>query len=320
MADNSDLFPTTAVEAGVAPSIDLSAAPSTTGTTTLADDVAMTASSLTATSAPGTGTATPNPGTGTVTPFVELDEHQRRMSLNVSLADLSAKATALYARKNYDEAAEVFASAAEMQAEMNGEMSPDNAEILFLYGRTLFKVGQSKSDVLGGKAPAAGEEGAKKTKKAKKTAGAKADAGEGASAEKAVEDKVATIAEEATESKKTEESAEKKPLFSFTGDENFDESDNEVGSFSRTLKGRMARLNPFSCRATRTRPRAKRRRMTTIWAWPSRSWNSRASSSQSDWRPSRTERNRKARAKKLKRVIRQRSSMSRSGWPIHMIS
>jgi HAT1-interacting factor 1 len=233
MADTNDLSPTTAVEAAAAPGIDVSDAPSTTGTTTLADDIAMTASSLTATSAPGTGTATPNPGTGTVTPFVELDERQRRMSLNVTLADLSAKATAQYAMKNYEEAAEIYAQAAEMQAEMNGEMSPENAEILFMYGRALFKVGQSKSDVLGGKAPAAGEEGAKKSKKGKKTAGAKpvGDAGEAASAEKAIEEKVATIAEEATEVKKTEESAEKKPLFQFTGDENFDESDEEVGDF-----------------------------------------------------------------------------------------
>lgn len=228
MADITDLSPITAVEAGVTPEIDISAAPSTTGTTTLADDIAMTASSLTAGSAPGTGTATPNPGTGTVTPFVELDEHQRRLSLNVSLADVSAKATALYAKKNYEEAAEVYAQAAEMQAEMNGEMSPQNAEILFLYGRTLFKVGQGKSDVLGGKAPAAGEEVAKKAKKPKKSA--VKDAGEGSSAEKAVENNIAAHAEEATEVKKTEDTEEKKPLFSFTGDENFDESDDEVGA------------------------------------------------------------------------------------------
>lgn len=235
MADADNLSPTTAVEVAAAPEIDVSTAPSTTGTATLADDVAMAASSLAATSAPGTGTATPNPGTGTVTPFVELDDRQRRMSLNVSLADLSARATALYALKNYEEAAGIYAQAAEMQAEMNGEMSPENAEILFLYGRTLFKVGQSKSDVLGGKAPAAGEEGAKKSKKGKKTTGSTAadDAGEGSSAEKAIEEKVATIAEEATDAKKTEESAEKKPLFQFTGDENFDESDEEVGQSPR---------------------------------------------------------------------------------------
>jgi HAT1-interacting factor 1 len=232
MADTNELVaPTTAVEAGAAPEIDISAAPSTTGTATLADDVAMAASSLAATSAPGTGTATPTPGTGTVTPFVELDENGRRLSLNVSLADLCAKATRLYTMKNYEEAAELYAQAAEFQAEMNGEMSPENAEILFLYGRTLFKVGQSKSDVLGGKAPAAGEEGAKKAKKGKKTSAAKAVevTTEGESAEIVIEEKVATIVEEATDAKKTDEAAEKKPLFQFTGDENFDDSDEEVG-------------------------------------------------------------------------------------------
>src|SRR4051812_46080935 len=73
-------------------------------------------------------------------------------NVKVSLADLCAKGTAKYAHKNFEEAAELYARAAELQAELNGEMSPDNADILFLYGRSLFKVGQSKSDVLGGKA------------------------------------------------------------------------------------------------------------------------------------------------------------------------
>lgn len=215
MADTNELSPTAAIEASAV------LAP--------ADPTAASSLTLSA-SAPGTGTATPNPGTGTVTPFVELDENGRRLSLNVSLADLCAKAARLYTMKSYEEAAELYAQAAEFQAEMNGEMSPDNAEILFLYGRTLFRLGQSKSDVLGGKAPAAGEEGAKKSKKAKTAAAAAKPAGEGASVEKAIEEKVATtVAEEATEAKKTEEPAEKKPLFQFTGDENFDESDEEVG-------------------------------------------------------------------------------------------
>lgn len=232
MTDTNDLSPTAAVEAAPAPAIDVSAAPSApTAVTTVADGSTVAAALLSAASAPGTGTATPNPGTGTTTPFVELDENGRRLSLNVSLADLCAKAARLYTMKSYEDAAELYAQAAEFQAEMNGEMSPENAEILFLYGRTLFRVGQSKSDVLGGKAPAAGEEGAKKTKKGKKAAAVKPaeDGGEGASTEKVIEEKVATIAEEATEAKKAEETAEKKPLFQFTGDENFDESDEEVG-------------------------------------------------------------------------------------------
>jgi HAT1-interacting factor 1 len=265
MADNNDLSPTTAVEAAAAPQIDISAAPSTTtGTATLADDVAMAASSLTAaSSAPGTGAATPNPGTGTTTPFLELDENGRRLSLGVSLADICAKAARLYTIKNYEEAAELYAQAAEWQAEMNGEMSPNNAEVLFRYGQALFKVGQSNSDVLGNKAPVAGEEGVKKTKKAKKTGGTKPaeDVAAGDAAEKAIEDKVATIAEEATEAKKIEDSAEKKPLFQFTGDENFDESDEVSYATFSSLGQRPAVLtvNPTAGRRRRW-SRGRRRR------------------------------------------------------------
>lgn len=152
--------------------------------------------------------ATPTPASGTATPM-DLDPEQVSQSLKVSLADLSAKAAALFAHKKFEEAAEVYAQAAEMQAEMNGEMSPDNAEILFLYGRALFKVGQSKSDVLGNKAPEA-----TKPKPAKKP---KATNGE-SSAEAKVEDAAADAVKD------------KKPLFSFEGDENFEGSDEDEDS------------------------------------------------------------------------------------------
>lgn len=191
--------------------------------------------------------ATPTPTTGTSTPQVELNPEQAALSLKVSLADLCAKATALYAHKQYEEAAEVYAQAAEMQAEMNGEMSPDNAEILFLYGRALFKVGQSKSDVLGGKAP----EPKKQTKpKPAKQAKAKAANGSGAAggaqgngAEGSAALPAAAVAE--TETKVGEAIAEaaakevlkkekeaptaqqKKPMFHFEGDENFVDSEEE---------------------------------------------------------------------------------------------
>ncbi|KAK8049216.1 hypothetical protein PG994_010946 [Apiospora phragmitis] len=89
---------------------------------------------------------------GTPQSLPPMDAEEREKSIKVSLADLTAKANSLYVQKKYDEASEVFAQAAEMQAEFNGEMSPDNADILYFYGRCLFKVGQSKSDVLGGKA------------------------------------------------------------------------------------------------------------------------------------------------------------------------
>lgn len=155
--------------------------------------------------------ATPTPSTGTATPF-ELDPEQAAASLKVSLADLSAKATALYAHKNYEEAAELYARAAEMQAEMNGEMSPENAEILFLYGRALFKVGQSKSDVLGGKAPDTKKSQSSKPKAAAAKL-AKTSNGEGSSTNAAAG--------------APNDGAPSKPMFHFEGDENLVDSDEE---------------------------------------------------------------------------------------------
>ncbi|KXX80555.1 NASP-related protein sim3 [Madurella mycetomatis] len=187
--------------------------------------------------------ATPTPTTGTATPL-ELDPEQAALSLKVSLADLSAKATALYARKQYEDAAEVYAQAAEMQAEMNGEMNAENAEILFLYGRALFKVGQSKSDVLGGKAPDAKKQTKPKPVKQAKAANGggaasaqKNDSGESvtlpAAAVAETETKLGeTIGEAAAKEvlKKEKEAPgaqQKKPMFHFEGDENFVDSEEE---------------------------------------------------------------------------------------------
>lgn len=208
-----------------------------------------------------TGTATPTlaPGTGTATPKsalsdIPLNAEQRSLSLKVSLADLTARASAIFAQKNYEEAAEAYAQAAEMQAEMNGEMAPENAEILFLYGRSLFRVGQAKSDVLGGKAPATEGQGkpkkkAKKNKQSSESAAA-AEAAIAGSSREGAEDKVETpetdrvaqeaiqiIAEEASGAKTEKKEVEaKKPLFQFTGDENWDDSDEgEEEQVSNTL-------------------------------------------------------------------------------------
>lgn len=173
-----------------------------------------------------------------------LTAEQRAHSLQVSLADLTARASGHYASKRFDDAAEVYAQAAEMQAEMNGEMAPENAEILFLYGRSLFRVGQSKSDVLGGKAPETEGQQAKggKSKKGKVVKKKKGPNGAAAGAagsskeeqelvaEKVVEEAAKIVADEAAAAEvKTEkkELEEKKPLFQFTGDENWDDSDEE---------------------------------------------------------------------------------------------
>ncbi|KAK4104628.1 hypothetical protein N658DRAFT_504226 [Parathielavia hyrcaniae] len=188
--------------------------------------------------------ATPASATGTPMP-VELTPEETAKSLKVSLADLSAKAGALYARKQYEEAAEVYAQAAEMQAEMNGEMNPENAEVLFLYGRTLFKVGQRKSDVLGGKAPEAKKTPKPKPAKSSNPANgnAPATAGSKNGAAEVAGSSAATIAETENQlnrfvgeaaaqgAKKQETEApmpeQKKSMFHFEGDENFVDSEEE---------------------------------------------------------------------------------------------
>ncbi|KAF4457995.1 HAT1-interacting factor 1 [Fusarium austroafricanum] len=168
-------------------------------------------------------TITPLVGTPNVdTPNTDflIANDQDPNSKKVTLADLSAKGNSLYAHKNYEEAAEVFSRASVLQAELNGETAPENAEILFHYGRSLFRVGQSKSDVLGG--PAASEKKKKSTEsKSKKPAHTEA--------QKVTQEGVAIVAEQKEGEKKTEEikGDKKKPLFQFTGDENFDESDEE---------------------------------------------------------------------------------------------
>ena len=71
------------------------------------------------------------------------------------LADLIARATAAYAIKDYSPAAELYSQATELQAEINGEMALENADLLYNYGKCLYFVAVSNSDVLGG--TAAGE-------------------------------------------------------------------------------------------------------------------------------------------------------------------
>lgn len=145
-------------------------------------------------------------------------------SVKISLADICAKATAQYAHKNYDEAAELFARASELQAELNGEMSPENAEILFLYGRSLFKVGQGKSDVLGGRAGGEKKKPTKQVKTKQSTEGPVAATGE-----------ESIKGEGAPHEQKDVAADAQKPLFQFTGDENFEESDDDEEVVSSPL-------------------------------------------------------------------------------------
>ncbi|KAL6921834.1 hypothetical protein ACHAPO_010058 [Fusarium lateritium] len=200
-----------------APVVDEAATTSNESLAPPADDVAnVTEKVESATITPAIGT----PSVGTPNTDFLIANDQDPNSKKVTLADLSAKGAALYAHRNYEEAAEVFSRASILQAELNGETSPDNAEILFHYGRSLFKVGQSKSDVLGGTAAP--------EKKKKKSAETKHKKPAEAKAEKVTQEGVEIVAEQKEAEKKSEDiKGDKKALFQFTGDENFDESDEE---------------------------------------------------------------------------------------------
>lgn len=125
------------------------------------------------------------------------------------LEELKQKASLQYSLKEYSAAADHYADALEIQAELNGEMAPENAELLFYYGRALYKVAIAKSDVLGGKVA---QEEKKKPKAETVPKKAPAAAPGAASAGK----------EEAKD-----ESAVSKPYFQLTGDENWTDSEDE---------------------------------------------------------------------------------------------
>ncbi|KAI9889887.1 MAG: hypothetical protein M1814_004722 [Vezdaea aestivalis] len=142
-----------------------------------------------------------------------------------ALDDLKAKATHQYSLKKYSEASDLYAQATELQASINGDMSPQNAELLYLYGKSLYQVGISQNDVLGGNvagdAPNADKD---KSIKLKKEA-PKLEPVPGQ--HRIAEEGVAKIADGKDGVK--DETIAPKPFFQFTGDENFDDSDADEG-------------------------------------------------------------------------------------------
>ncbi|KAI9808743.1 MAG: hypothetical protein M1825_003895 [Sarcosagium campestre] len=143
------------------------------------------------------------------------------------LERLVASATAKYAVKNYAEASDLYSEATELQASINGEVCDDNAELLFLYGRSLYQVGVSKSDVLG--ATASTEPDASGAKRSR-------DVGTGRGNDKAAaaDSNGASLAEGAIAAavdEKTQDTADsKKPFFQFKGDDAYDDSDDDDGN------------------------------------------------------------------------------------------
>ncbi|KAL5332638.1 hypothetical protein BJX70DRAFT_392841 [Aspergillus crustosus] len=145
--------------------------------------------------------------------------------LREHLESLVTRAAAKDAIKDYYAAAELYSEATEIQAKLNGELSIDNADLLFAYGKSLYNVAISKSDVLGSKLA-----GKAQTQSSITDRNAVFDSAP--VSENPIENAMSAGASNKdakilkTQSKETEG----KPYFHFTGDENFDtDSDDDDG-------------------------------------------------------------------------------------------
>ncbi|KAI4164907.1 MAG: hypothetical protein LQ342_001540 [Letrouitia transgressa] len=146
------------------------------------------------------------------------------------LEDLMAKATLKYSTKDFIAAADLYSQATELQSEINGEMSSQNADVLYAYGRCLYHVAVRKSDVLGSKVAGGKQDSATKTPdpivrhnhRDSKPPESQSDLTE--ARKEPVRD---SPQDNNSAPQEPEADNQNKPYFQFTGDENFDDSDAE---------------------------------------------------------------------------------------------
>lgn len=137
------------------------------------------------------------------------------------LSELIKRALAKEAVKEFSSAVELYSLAAELQAKLNGEMAVENADLLFLYGKSLYNLAISNSDVFGSKM-STDIKGAHQ-----EYCGSKIDHGNMISSKGIVPE----TAHELDEARPVEnESIESQPCFQFLGDENSDtDSEDDEG-------------------------------------------------------------------------------------------
>ena len=144
------------------------------------------------------------------------------------LQSLKAQATLKYSVKDYNAAADLYSQATELQAEINGELSSENADLLYAYGRCLYHVAVRNSDVLGSKvASEKRDEGQKASGSKKQTRREKVDEDDGQ--KKIAEEAVTKVIEskDGPIHPSAEADGGSGQYFQFKGDENFDTSDED---------------------------------------------------------------------------------------------
>lgn len=157
------------------------------------------------------------------------------------LAELIAQATAAYAVKDYSPAAEFYSQATEIQAEINGEMAVENADLLYSYGKCLYFLAIKNSEVLGGGAAGAKMSAKPEVKQSKKRK-ANDEPSNGTGTEPKKETSPEPLIPEAAANTGSDpisgtdvrpgtepkpESKEEKPYFQFEGDGDFGDSDED---------------------------------------------------------------------------------------------
>jgi HAT1-interacting factor 1 len=149
-------------------------------------------------------------------------EQEKRLQLD----DLIARAAAKDATKDHDSASELYSQATELQAELNGELSLENADLLYAYGKSLYNVAVSKSDVLGSKV-AGEQQPAPAAASSTNTSPAGSKPTNDSLAQDAFANSMAQKSSSAKRADKESDSTDSKPFFQFTGDENFVDSDED---------------------------------------------------------------------------------------------
>lgn len=155
------------------------------------------------------------------TPVSDPTQDQR-----AQLRELVAQAAAKDATKDHNAASELYSQATELQSELNGELSPANADLLYAYGKSLYNVAVSKSDVLGSKVAGEQQPAPNKSSSATATSGESSDNKENL-VKDAISNAMSNSASTSQGNAANPEAAPSKPLFQFTGDENFDDSDED---------------------------------------------------------------------------------------------
>lgn len=133
------------------------------------------------------------------------------------LNELVTLASAREAIKDYEAAADLYSQATELQAKLKGEMDVSNADLLYVYGRCLYHVAVSKSDVLGSKMPTNASGEMKEDDSKLNTPFPELPA-------KPQAKRASGNSGQSPDIPKPDQS---RPFFQFTGDENFDDSDED---------------------------------------------------------------------------------------------